>query len=193
MNDLRLDEDEARALGRLPLPVDLSRVRLHRGRGGWGCGGCGPWCSGAPAAGASPWGTMSSAGRLLRLPPGAGARGDPLRSVSGLGCLPLLRPGDCRPGPRAAPPSRSWDKPLRVRSRCGEAVRPVWDGAAGTNRGGLVSGLRPGPPAGHGGGSRSSQRANTFPSGSAISAMMPQACWVGSLRKRTPRWRSRPQ
>ena len=72
-------------------------------------------------------------------------------------------------------------------------VRRVWDGAAGTDRGGLVSGLRPGPPAGHGGGSRSSQRANTFPSGSAISAMMPQACWVGSLRKRTPRWRSRPQ
>lgn len=36
MNDLRLNEDEARALGRLPLPVDLSRVRLHRGRGGWG-------------------------------------------------------------------------------------------------------------------------------------------------------------
>lgn len=34
MDDLRLTEDEARALRRLPLPVDLSRVRLHRGGGG---------------------------------------------------------------------------------------------------------------------------------------------------------------
>lgn len=34
MNGCRLTDDEARALGRLPLPVDLSRVRLHRGGGG---------------------------------------------------------------------------------------------------------------------------------------------------------------
>jgi hypothetical protein len=35
MNELRLTEDEARALAALPLPVDLARVRLHRGRGDW--------------------------------------------------------------------------------------------------------------------------------------------------------------
>jgi hypothetical protein len=35
MNGLQLTDDEARALANLPLPVDLDRVRLHRGRGAW--------------------------------------------------------------------------------------------------------------------------------------------------------------
>ena len=42
-------------------------------------------------------------------------------------------------------------------------------------------------------GRRSSQSASTFPSGSAIIAMMPHACWVGSATKRTLRSCSTPQ
>jgi len=34
VDGLRVTNDEARALGRLPLPVNLARVRLHRGGGG---------------------------------------------------------------------------------------------------------------------------------------------------------------
>jgi hypothetical protein len=35
LKEMRLTEGETSALAGLPLPVDLARVRLHRGRGNW--------------------------------------------------------------------------------------------------------------------------------------------------------------
>jgi hypothetical protein len=176
MNEQRLTDDEARALADLPLPVDFALVRLHRGRGDWA--------------------TRKLRSLVLRFTGGRGiALGNhvflpddcceslPVLAHELTHCGQYQAWGACRYYIRAIADRvrelryrRPGVEPVRLRQSAGPGVRAIRDGATGSDRRRLVSRVESSAAADHEGGSRSSHSANTFPSGSAIIAMMPHGC-----------------